>query len=303
MAKLLDNVKKATSERPKTQAADQSGIASLLRAKSGKATGTTGARASGLRNKMALADVEQRSIDMARQGRVAAGAQKEQLAAVERAAEIDKAMSDEQFQQQQTQIDQQFTSLTNDLTRFKGKLKDAKQAYKIELASMLVRAQDQIYLQTLGQIGAERRLESSLEFREEAERIKLGAEFNDTMTRLNAKSILRADQRQFETEMVELAGDHAVEMAESAIAAANTQAMWEGGASFISGAVELGAASMKGGKTSTTDITKTEQPTTTASGKMDNDLGIGWNSPKPAAAPKQTVIESPNTANRVDQRR
>jgi len=246
---LLDNVKKALSAKPEIKSVDQGGIESLLRAKSGKAVGKGGARSSGLGAKMALADVTERSKQAAMAGKQAAGGLQAVADQQTQQSDLMKAKQFQQFEQNNAKLDQSFQTLLEDVRQSKETLGLRKDAHKVEMAGLVLRAQNQMYIQNLNQVAAERRLDNALNFREETARLMLGEEFNRKMDDLGMKSWLFSDQRSFDTAMAEMSIEDAIAASEAAIEASKQGALMNGLFGLGQAGIQASVTDWGGGET------------------------------------------------------
>lgn len=217
MATLLDKIQQnlAASGAQSVGTTDQTGRArTLLAAKSGKQVSTGQLAPQSAVGEAAAVDPARQGLTALQpQGQLAAaevGQQAQQLGAAEEAGRADLALHKQQALQQNTIRKQQ---LFGEMSREGRKLDLDRDAATLEQMAHTLRLSDKQYMDMLESEGQKRRLDSDLAFKEELQKSILGSNSDLLKQSLGNKSVLAANDREFQQAIASMDINAALQMA------------------------------------------------------------------------------------------
>lgn len=186
----------------------------LLRAKSGKALGSSDIGTSNLGEQAAVAGTQAQLGAMALDTQVHQTAddivaRKEELQTQQQRQQIEQARK---FQTAENRI--RTTQLLNDLSRDKASLDLDKDRGRLEQTAFLLSIQDKQYVDQLQDVGKRQRLDNEVNFREAQEQMAFGDSLSLLRSKLQGKSVLQVSDREFQQALSQMSIDELVQMAE-----------------------------------------------------------------------------------------
>jgi len=256
MANLLDTLRQNSQVGQQGVTDETSKLATLLRAKSGKAVGGSGVVSSNLGEQAAVAQTNQQL-----QQQVAPQAAIQQAGMAQQASQIQQ-----QETQQRADIAQsrRFDTVQNkiktdqllkDLERNKGEIDVAKQGAQLEQLGANLRLQNKKYVDDLQREGQLARLNDDAAFREAALRSAMGNKMEIVNKTIDNNTILSANDREFKKKVAQIDIATAYNMFNADMAAGKQQAMWGGiGSLAKAGIAAYGAYSSQPSTATASDI-------------------------------------------------
>lgn len=211
MANLLDIIRQNSAGMQAPGMTDQSQqVANLLRAKSGKAVGGPDVGPSSLAEAAAVGSAQQQMRnEVLPQAQIQQQQLEGQMAGQEQQAGIEKANIAQQTKFNTIQNKLRTTQLLNEFEQDRGKLDLAKNKAGVEQFAQGLRLQNQKYISDLQREGARKRLDTEIGFNEELVRSAFGANKDLLEKQLKGRSILGANDREFNKAMGQMTIDDA----------------------------------------------------------------------------------------------
>lgn len=190
-------------------------LATLLRAKSGKAVTAPAASLSTQQEQSALAQTTQQMQPVITAGQTQAASQEQQAREVQQRAEQQQTEVAQSRQANELQMRFKTNQLLQDLEQGKGKIDTARYQANMEQLGQNLRLSTKVYTDTLQREGELARLGDKLEFEEQLQR----AIFQDTQNllekQLKNKSILSAQDREYEIALEQMGLNDALNLLRS----------------------------------------------------------------------------------------
>ncbi len=252
MASLLDTIRQnsGTLAGQKQGVTDQSqSVATLLRAKSGKAAGGGDIGMSNLGEQQAVANTNtQLQNDIAPQAQVQQQAQATQAAGQEQQLQAQKAdiAQTRRFDDLQTKL--KVSNTLQDLEQSKGKLSAQDEAAKVQMAAQGLRLQNNTYVQQLQREGQAARLNDINQFNEEMAKATMGDNEELMRTELGNHSIIDVNENDFRKATGQMTAERAYDIFQNAQKAEKERAMYTGISNIV--VAGIGAAGSTGGSSS-----------------------------------------------------
>lgn len=258
-------VQSADALQPKMT--DETGrIQGLLRAKSGRAVGPeAGPAASTLQEQVAAQQGREQAVNVLQQEEMGLEQlQQEELFRDQQAAQQEAQLDDRQVALQEQYV-QRASALMQNFVNQGRELDFSQKKAQVEQVGFALRLNNEKYVADLQQAGAKARLTDALEFQEALQRSIFAEELDLLNSDLSFQRMLDKEAREFKMDVAELDINQAINIAMARSDAANTQAMYEAGATAVgTGLKYLGTMESKDGneQTSTAAETGSKQPNT-----------------------------------------
>lgn len=214
MANLLDTIRQNNQQLTKPQGvSDQTAqLSTLLRAKSGKQVGTPSIASSSLGEQQAVAETNQSLQGVRNQASIQQAGLEQQQAAEQQQTQLQKADIRQQNKFDTIQNKLKTDSLLSELERNKGKLDTARYQSSMEQLGANLRLQNTQYIDNLEREGARARLDDDVKFKEEMARATFGDQQDLLQKALGNKSVLDANEREFQKSMAQMGLDDSYAM-------------------------------------------------------------------------------------------
>lgn len=216
-------------------------VQQIQRAKTGKALQQVGPRASALGERQAAQLGQQALGQIAQQGQLQGLQQQQQAEEQAQAAQIQQSQLAEQREAFREQADKQLGTIEANFRRAQQEGDVREQLASAEQASRLARLDNDKYITQLQQEGARARLDDANEFRTQIQQSQYDNMLQWLDEDLDFRSLLAADQREFEEQLAKMDIQTAMNIMNAQIAAGAQRAMYSGMGSVASGAIRAGA--------------------------------------------------------------
>ena len=244
---LLDKIKEQM-QSPVQQPANLGGqtdtVRGLLQAKTGKAAVPSSApRQSSIKEKMAEQQTQLAGQDLQQQGQIQAA----QIG--EREADIEQRtlQQEQQFQDNLKNLQSDFNRRSNSmLQQFESgqkRLDNQKDMQDLELLGFEARMQNNQYIDQLKQEGDKLRLDQGSAFKEQLARSVFSDNVQLLQDQLAFKTIVDADDRQFQKEMSDMDIDYAMEMADNAMKSTSARQVTQGVGGLVTAGTQAAVSS------------------------------------------------------------
>lgn len=248
-ASLLDAIQ-SNSQPQQVGMTDQTGkLASLLRAKSGKAVGGGDTAQSSLGEQQANTQTNQQLGQVSGQAASQNAGIQAQNTAQQSGLQNQKAeiVQTNKFNTQQTQI--QTNQLLQQYEQNKGQLSEDQQKAQADQIGFNLRMQNQQYVDNLQRAGDMSRLGDQLQFQTQMAQQTFGDNENLLKQQLGNRSVLDASNQDFERAMGQMTTDQAYDAFHNAMSNEKQRAVYTGIGSVASAGIQ--AASLAGGGSKT----------------------------------------------------
>lgn len=197
-----------------------SGLATLLRAKSGKAAGGPSTALSTQQEQAALAQTVQAMQPVEAAAQTQAKAQEQQAREVEQRASQQQTEIAQSRQANQMQTQLRTDQLLQELEQGRGKMDLAKYQSNLEQVGFNLRLSNKEYVDNLQREGARARLNDKIQFEKQLSQSILASNKELLERQLGNKSILAASDREFSKRMAEMGVQNAWQILNNDIKAA-----------------------------------------------------------------------------------
>ncbi len=241
MANLLDTIRANTNQASTQEQGvqdDTSRLASLLRAKQGKAVGSGSTVSSNLGEQSAVSAANQQMQNtVAPAVQIQNQAQKQQQNEQNQSNQILQAETSQARRADDVQTGLKTNQLLSDLQRSKGKVDAAQYKAGLEQLAQNLRLENKEYIDNLQREGQMARLDSDVGFKEALAEASYGDSRQLLETKLGNKSIIDTNDREFSKLLGQLDADTSYEIFKSDAKAQKNKAMWEGIAGIGQGGI------------------------------------------------------------------
>lgn len=211
-------------------------LSTLLRAKTGKAVGGPATALSSQQERAAIAQTAQEMQPVQQAATVQQAQQEQQAREVAQRSQIGQAEVAQQRQANKLQNQIRTNQLLQELEQGKGKIDMSRYQASLEQIGQNLRLNNQQYVDNLQREGARSRLNDDLQFKEQLQ----ASIFQDAKSllekQLGNKSILAANDREFEIAMERMGYENAVSLLNSQMRAEREAGMYAG----IAGVAQAG---------------------------------------------------------------
>lgn len=245
MANLLDTLRNSNQAATAPLKAEDTtqGLSTLLRAKSGKATGGLSGALSNQAEQAAMASGNQGLAQQAQANTIAAQGQQQQQAATKQQTQQNLTSINQQKQASSLQSQVRTDQLLQDLEQNKGKIDAQQYQANLEQVGQNLRLSNSQYVDNLTREGARARLDDANAFKEALVRSTFNDNQNILNTKLGNKTVLNADQREWDQAMGQMTINDAYDMFKSGAANESARAQASGiGSVLTSGIAAAGTA-------------------------------------------------------------
>lgn len=234
-------------------------VEKISRAASGKAlTSGVGPSRSRQTEKQVASQVEQGQRALQEQIQAEAVGQAQQTRAIQEQAKFEnKLLSQQQLDMQDKFIVKQQEILSS-FVRSGREIDLNKEKAKAEQLGFMMRLNTDYYLTDLNDEANRAMLQDDIEFQEELARTLFNEELDLFRDDLDFRSMINADEREFELDIANINIDFALKMAESSAEQANQQMMWQGFGTAVEGGLSAYAKYGKSGGGGESEIEATD---------------------------------------------
>ena len=266
MATLLERLQSKLGQGSKAQFSDEaSRAAELLRARTGKQVSARGPQAGSMAERIATGSTQMQLDQQQQAGQLAAeqlGTQQQGLETAQQQA-MEGAQLQQQGRRQAAQLQEE--QILNQFQQGQRRLDNARDAAAMEQVAVNARLENRQYIDNLQRIGAQKRLDSGIEFQEELQR----SIFSDMESLLSGdlqfNELMAASDNEFRKKMADIDINTALQIAADAEKSARVAGMYSGLGTAASGAAQYAASSPAD--------TGTGRSTTLASGETYEQAG------------------------------
>ncbi len=259
MANLLDTIQANGQPQQQGEEDNTNKLASLLRAKSGRAAEGGAVGQSNLGEQQANVNTNAQLGQVAGQAAVQNVGQQAQQTAQTSDLQNQKVNVAQTNKFNTVQNKLQTNQILQQYEQNKGTLSLAQDKAKADQLGFNLRMQNQQYVDNLTRVGNTARLNSDLGFKQEMAKQTFGDNESLLQTQLGDKSLLDASQQDFEKAMGAMTQDQAYEAFHNAMANEKDRAIYTGIAGVTTAGI--GAAAKAGNSSSTPTSTTTSAPT------------------------------------------
>lgn len=245
MAKTLGEVVRQNLQAPATGLPQRGGTEAAdaaLRAKTGKAVGSAGAR----RSTMAEQAVIQQAQAGAAQQQTTGVVQAEQLATTEeqqnRQFGVERKQLTQATEEQRQQMDLAISELSDDLRRNREQMTSEQKVANLEHIGFLMALQDSKYIHNLQMEGERQRLGDEQQFEKWMTSAALGDQMASLKSDLEWQELMNMEEADFLREMGNMDMDFAMQMSTAAAKEKAAQQVAAGSAAAIEGGAKVYAA-------------------------------------------------------------
>ena len=226
--------------QPDAQTQDQTGqVQRLLRGKSGQAvTPGSGPKQSSIKERMAHQQTQLGQKQIQQQGRVQAAGLGEQAADIQQRQKQQKQSFSQNRNLMQDKFDRQAFSLLNQVQRGRDRLDTQKKVSALEQIGFLTRLRNDQYVHQIQMEGDKSRLDSDIQYKRQALQDAMKDQLDLFQSDQQFQRMVNQTTRQFAQDIANIDINHALQVGENAIKAANQRMTYQGAGDLLSAGLE-----------------------------------------------------------------